>query len=106
MKKKKLIITLIKDHLINTRLVDGLASLGFHNDYTIYAGDMVFKLMGISSEHEDLYEEFLDWSKEVTKVDIYKFPRYLDSVAKMIYKSLKKEMKYLEDAERRKKIKV
>lgn len=103
MKKKKLIIRLIKDHLINSRLVDGLGALGLHNDFTIHASDTVFKLMGFDDKNEEIYEQFLDWSKEVTKVDIYKFPYYLDAVANALYKLLKRERKYIEDAKKRKK---
>ncbi len=105
MKRKRLIITLIKDHLIVTRLVDGLHRLGLEGDYYIHASDTVFHLMGISEE-EDLYEEFLDWCNEAAKLDLYKYPKYLDNASVSIYKLLKREIKYLENAQvRRKKIK-
>ena len=101
MKRKQLIITLIKDHLIVTRLVNGLNRLGLQGDYYIHASDTVFDLLGISEE-EDLYEEFLDWCNEATKLDLYKYPKYLDNAARSIYKLLKKEIKYLEEAKARK----
>lgn len=105
MKKKKLITTLIKDHLIMTRLTEGLRQLGLDGDYSTYAADLVFKLMGIeeTEEEEDLFVEFLDWSKEVAKVDINKFPGYLDIAAKSIYRKLKKEIQYMNEARERKK---
>jgi hypothetical protein len=105
MKKKKLITTLIKDHLIMTRLTEGLQQLGLQGDYTTHASDLVFKLLGIESceEEEELFVEFLDWSKEVAKVDIYKFPGYLDIASKAIYRKLKTEIKYIEEAKTRKK---
>ena len=102
MKRKKLIITLIKDHLIVARLVNGLHRLGLEGDYYIHASDTVFDLMGISEE-EDLYEEFLGWCNEATKLDIHKYPKYLDNASRSIYKLLKREIKYLKTAKTRKK---
>ncbi len=105
MKKKRLITTLIKDHLIMTRLTEGLQQLGLHGDYTTYAADLVFKLLGIESceEEEELFVEFLDWSKEFAKVDLHKFPGYLDTASKTIYRKLKKEIQYMNEARERKK---
>ena len=100
MKKKKLIITLIKDHLIVTRLVDGLHGLGLHGDYHIHASETIFNLMGISEE-ENLYEEFLEWCNEAARLDLYKYPKYLDNASLSIYKLLKREIKYLENIKAR-----
>ena len=102
MKKKKLIIRLIKDHLIVTRLTEGLQHLGLQGDYSIHASDTVFQLLGIGDE-EDLYEEFLEWCKEAAKLDLYKYPKYLDNASRSIYKLLKREIGYLENVKRKKK---
>jgi hypothetical protein len=101
MKKKKLIIMLIKDHLIVTRLVEGLQHLGLQSDYSIHASEIVFKLMGISDDQEDLFEEFLEWCKEAAKLDLYKYPKYLDNASRSIYKLLKREIGYIENAKQR-----
>lgn len=48
MTKEELIISLIKDHLTNTRLVSGLTAIGldpYH--YDLHLGTTIFKLIGI-----------------------------------------------------------
>lgn len=101
MKKKKLIIRLIKDHLVFTRLVNGLDRLGLESEYSQFLSDTIFQLMGVADE-DDLFEEFLKWCENATNTDIYEYPKYLDNAASSIYKLLKKEIKYIEDAKRRK----
>ena len=51
--KKDLILSLIKDNLINTRLLMGLGNLGLiADDYTLHLGDTIFKLMEFESDEQ------------------------------------------------------
>ncbi len=102
MRKRKVILRLIKDHIVFTRVIDGLGRLGFQNEYGLCSGDTIFELMDVEHE-DDLYEEFLDWCQEAARSDIFKYPRYLDSAAESIYRLLKQEIQYLEYAKHKKK---
>lgn len=57
--KEKLILSLIKDDLINVKLVNGLNEAGLNADnYYLHLSDTIFKLMGFGDdeEAETIYE--------------------------------------------------
>ena len=59
--KKKLIISLIKDDLINAKLVNRLNEIGLcADDYFLHLSDTIFKLMGFEDdeETETIYERY------------------------------------------------
>ena len=86
MQHKDIIITLIKDHLTNTRLMNGLNALGWHSqEYHLHLSDIIFKLIGISDEKEELFEVYLEWCTKVVKAEIFKDPRFFDEYATEIY---------------------
>lgn len=86
MQHKDIIITLIKDHLTNTRLMNGLNALGWHSqEYHLHLSDIIFKLIGISDEKEELFEVYLEWCTKVVKAEIFKDPRLFDEYATEIY---------------------
>lgn len=88
----KLIISLIKDNLINTRLVHGLEKLGFDaGNYHVHLSETIFKLIGIDDDCDELFEEYLEMCEGITEIDIFKYPGILDSAAQVIYKKLQKE---------------
>lgn len=58
LKNKELIIRLIRDSLINRKLISGLNSLGLTADnYTLFLGDTIFLLMGFESGKSDFIFE-------------------------------------------------
>ena len=92
MNQQELIITLIKDHLVNTRLIHGLHSLGFYSeDYHLHLSDLIFKLIGISDEQEELYEVYLNWCTKISQTPVFKDSLLLDEYANEIYWVLKGE---------------
>ncbi|TAL58245.1 MAG: hypothetical protein EPN85_11985 [Bacteroidetes bacterium] len=91
---QELIISLIKDDLTNTRLVNGLNTLGLDSgDYNLNLSDTIFKLLSIDDDREELFEEYLKWCEEIIRIDILKYPEFLDTHARGIYKKLLKEKK-------------
>ncbi|MBA3704370.1 MAG: hypothetical protein H0W84_00275 [Bacteroidetes bacterium] len=87
MNQENLIISLIKDNLINTRLVNGLDKLGLDaSNYSLNLSDTIFKLMEI--DEEELFERYLGWCEEATKRDIFKHPELLEIYATEIYRKL------------------
>ena len=90
--KTDLILSLIKDNLINLKLVNGLNSLGLiADDYYLNLGDTIFKLMGIeASEKSDLIFEkvFISNSEKVNQIN---FPDSKDELMRLsmeIYQEL------------------
>lgn len=76
--QKELIISLIKDNLTNTHLVNGLDLLGMDSaNYYLYLSETIFKLVGITIEDEDFFEEYMDECRTVNNIDIFKHPALL-----------------------------
>jgi hypothetical protein len=90
--EEKIIIRLIRDHLINKKLVSGLNALGLNaDDYSLYLGDTIFLLMGLEkNEHADLIFEkvFLTNSEKIRHVNFAYDPKGLDALSKLIYEEL------------------
>ncbi len=87
-KNKKLILSLIKDDLINTKLVNGLDALGLNaQDYLLHLSDTVFKLMGIkdNKQGEKLFEHYLGLKDNVRFIDGAKSHEAFDDLAVAIY---------------------
>ncbi len=90
--KKELIISLIKDNLINLKLVSGLNHLGLiADDYYLHLGDTIFKLMGFeASEQSDLIFEtvFMGNSEKIAQIAISGSKDELDLLSMEIYREL------------------
>ena len=90
--KKELIISLIRDNLINLKLVSGLNHLGLiADDYYLHLGDTIFKLMGFeASEQSDLIFEtvFMGNSEKISQVSISSSLDELNLLSMEIYKEL------------------
>jgi hypothetical protein len=90
--QKELVIQLIKDNLINNRLIKGLNDLGFHsNDYHLHLSDIIFKLIGIDDEQEELFEKYLEWCAQPMQSNIFKSEGLLNEYANKIYEYLVSE---------------
>jgi hypothetical protein len=86
MQNQTLIIRLIKDHLIHTRLINGLNTLGLSaSDYYLHLSDTIFKMIGISDDKEELYEVYLDWCTKISQTDVFTNEALMDEYAQEIY---------------------
>lgn len=86
--RKKLIVSLIKDDLINSKLINGLSDLGLDSgSYHLHLGDTVFNLMGFKEgeESDKIYERYLELTKKAMLIDISEPGRALDDLALQIY---------------------
>ncbi|MBK7442040.1 MAG: hypothetical protein IPI65_11005 [Bacteroidetes bacterium] len=66
--KKKLILSLIKDDLINAKLVNGLNEIGLNADnYSLHLSDTIFNLMRFedNEETETTFERYMELAKEI-----------------------------------------
>jgi hypothetical protein len=91
-KQKTLIIGLIKDGLINSKLVNGLNSLGLDaSNYSISIGDTIFALMGFKNDElNDLIFEnvYLAISEKVKYIDFSVSMEELERLSEEIYATL------------------
>ena len=89
---KELIISLIRDNLINTKLILGLSKLGLiANDYSLHLGDTIFELMGFEANEQNdfLFERvFLANSKKVINIDFSQSKDELTLLSMEIYNEL------------------
>jgi hypothetical protein len=96
--KKDLIMSLLRDHLVSYRLVQGLLKVGLDsNNFDLYMSETIFQLIGFGSseEEEKLFEEFLNWSEKVMSIDFLGEDRVepLNDLRDEIYRKLKSEQK-------------
>jgi hypothetical protein len=88
MKRKALIILLIRDDLINSKLVYGLGDIGLNADeYLLHLSDTVFKLMGLDST-DQLTEHYLELTQRIKDIDIFDHAGTLEHLATDIYRKL------------------
>ena len=93
MHNKKLIISLIKDDLVNSKLVLGLNELGLNaSDYFLNLSETIFKLMKFSNSkaEEKVYEHYLELTKRAKHIDITESRNNLNGLAYEIYTELTK----------------
>jgi len=90
-KQKELILALIKDDLINSKLVYGLTDLGIDaSDYFLNLSDTIFKLMKFSDTkaEEKIYEHYLKLTKKAKDINIAESRNNLNSLTYEIYAEL------------------
>ena len=89
MREKELILSLIKDDLINVRLVYGLEKLGLDSgNYYLHLSETIFKLIGITADDEDFFERYMDECKTVLNISIFEHPELLNSLVLSLYNKL------------------
>jgi len=87
-KKEKLIRALIKDDLINCKLVNSLNEAGLNADnYLLHLSTTIFGLMGIKTnlENEAVFTQYLLLTEKVKYIDISKGHHVLDGLVGEIY---------------------
>lgn len=89
---QSLIISLIRDSLINFKLISGLNNLGLNaDDYHIYLGDTIFKLMGLEGHKQSdiLFEKvYLANAEKVRHISFATSTQELDRLSNEIYEEL------------------
>jgi hypothetical protein len=93
-KRKNLILALIKDDLINLKLIYSLNSFGLAADgYMLYTSTTIINLMKIKAtglQWEQIHEGYLELTRKVMQIDIQESPRLLDALAEEIEEYLSK----------------
>ncbi len=85
---KQLILSLIKDDLINTKLVNGLNEMGLNADnYFLHLKDTVFELMGFKDDEESerIFKRYIKLSNKVLLIDISRSHKSINDLALKIY---------------------
>lgn len=93
MVNKELIISLIKDDLRNTKLVNGLNKIGLKaDDYYLNLSDTIFQLMGFedNSQTDALIEFYYEYSNKVEECDFSLNSTLLDEMAEEVFERLKR----------------
>ena len=90
-KQKELILSLIKDDLVNHKLLLGLDALGLRAaDYYLNLGDTIFALMGFpeTSDSDRVYELYLELTKKARFLSLSEPQNQLNQLAQEIYVEL------------------
>lgn len=91
--KEKLILSLIKDDLINTNLIYNLRKIGLHSEcYYLHLSSTIFELMGFenSKEMDEVFNEYIEMADEAALMDITESNKEMEIYAKKIYEKLKR----------------
>jgi hypothetical protein len=91
MDDKELIISLIKDDLVNNKLLNGLMDIGLDpGNYFLHLSETIFNLMDFedSTVTDDIFTYYLGLVKSVKHVDVSRCPGQLDKLANEIYLEL------------------
>ena len=91
-RKKVLLVSLILDDLVHTRLVHGLLVMGLPAEY--YAHDVPFtvmELMGFNEEQQhQIFPRYRTWQEEAHSIDISHGNSRMRRLAERIYERLEK----------------
>jgi hypothetical protein len=91
----ELILSLIKDNLINNKLISGLNTLGLSaGDYHLHLSETILNLIGLDTENDaihDLYFNLTQQSETLDLTDITNREKQLTRLATEIYSELLKQ---------------
>ena len=91
MDTKELIISLIKDDLVNSKLLSGLIDIGLDpGNYFLHLSETIFKLVGFEDNMvtDDIFAYYLRLVESVKHADVSGYPEQLDKLANEIYVEL------------------
>jgi len=97
---RDLVIAMIRDDLVNHRLLTGLYNLGLVTElYFLNMSQTVFDYMGITSkkEYDHNYERYIQLKEEVMQYDLGEGREKLNALAEKIYGELV-TMKFMQQA--------
>jgi len=90
-KNKPLILSLIKDDLINTQFINALNALGLDaGRYYLQLSQTFFVLMGFGdyNQETELYEEYFDFVEKATITNLFENRELLNKMALEVYDRL------------------
>lgn len=88
---KNLIISLIKDDLIHTKLINGLDALGLEAlDYHIHLSETIFELFGFPDNSDNAFEYYISELKKARRLSIRKNREAFDVLALNIFTELER----------------
>lgn len=91
----QLILSLIKDDLINNKLINGLNTLGLSaGDYHLHLSETILNLIGLDTENDailNLYFNLTQQSETLDLTDITNREKQLTRLATEIYSELLKQ---------------
>lgn len=90
-KRKELIISLIQDDLVNSKLIGGLNNLGIEaSAYYLNLTHTIFKLIGFKKRQltEEVYDAYFSWIGGVHTLDIALKATLFKELAEEIYEKL------------------
>jgi hypothetical protein len=91
-KRKQLILSLIKDDLINSKLVNSLTDMGLDgaDSYLLHLSSTIFKLIGFdeSKETDSIFEYYLELTLRAKHIPIFNSRAQFDELALEIYNEL------------------
>jgi len=93
-KDEALILSLIKDDLINSKLVHGLIDVGLNaENYFLCLSETIFNLMGFEDNEarEIVFERYIELSKKAAFIDITISHKPLEGLVNEIYEELCKQ---------------
>ena len=85
---KKLLLSLIKDDLINSKLLRGLNKAGLDADqYRLFLSGTIFDLLGYKNNErsDEIFSEYIKLTEQSDKIGIKETPNTLDELANEIY---------------------
>lgn len=85
---KAVIISLIRDDLVNAKLANGLIAIDLDaSHYQLHLGNTIFTLMGFKEDRysDSIYELYLELGKKATQYNISTSPEAFDELALEIF---------------------
>ena len=86
-----LVVSLIKDDIINSKLVNGLLAIGLDaSHYQLHLGNTIFQLLGFKDDHysDTIYKFYRDLIKKIKPINFSTSPEAVDELALAIYNKL------------------
>jgi hypothetical protein len=90
--QQQLILSLIKDDMINSTLVNGLSAVGLNAEsYFLHLSTTIFELMEIpdTDATAPIFERYVQLTKKAAAIPIHQSHAGLDELAKEIYQEIK-----------------
>ena len=91
MNSQKLILSLIKDDLINIKLISSLQSIGLYSDrYHLHLSSTIFELMGFENNKmtDEIYDRYIELTDQVVSIDILDSDKGVEKLSLENYKEL------------------
>lgn len=90
--QKEMIISLIKDDLVNTKLVNGLSNIGLcPGDFHLNLSDTILNLLGLETEDDAIQDVYFSLTQKSDSLDLADIPnreKCLTILATEIYTKL------------------